>query len=182
MGTGAERDQPVFRPQPFQWLRNTLGRGHARECQGGLNSQPFTPPTPVLPDVSGLCRAQLPYCRRCLVSGRAPALTLKSPDWVANLDVNFGGHVHDGTQARRSTAFSGETNRVDFYSTVAAWRVTASVTYFAGDDDSVVSPVRESMTIRGSLQLADNWYVGYRGTRDLGRGITPASGSEPHLS
>ncbi|MCC5981432.1 MAG: LPS-assembly protein LptD [Oceanicaulis sp.] len=130
----------------------------------------FHTATPVLPDVTAFAGRSYRIAGDASF-GPGSGLDAEESDWVANLDVNFGDMFTMGTQARLDSV-TGETNRVDFYSTVAAWRVTASVTYSLVDDVSVVSPVRESMTVRGSLQLADNWYVGYRGTRDLGRGVT----------
>lgn len=103
--------------------------------------------------------------------GPGSGLVESESDWVANIDVNFGNMFDFGAQTRLDGR-TGEANRIDLYSNVSIWRVSANVTYSLNDDATTATAVRESVTLRGSLQLAENWYLGYRGTRDLGRGIT----------
>ncbi|MFN3834468.1 MAG: LPS-assembly protein LptD [Glycocaulis sp.] len=103
--------------------------------------------------------------------GPGSGLDQEESDWIANIEVNFGDMLDIGAQSRIDGQ-TGEANRVDLYTNVSFWRLTGNISYSLTDDSAVTRPVRESVTVRGSFQLAENWYVGYRGTRDLGRGIT----------
>ncbi len=103
--------------------------------------------------------------------GPGSGLDEKASDWVANLEVNFGSMFEVGSQARFDSR-TGQASRTDLYASTSVWRLNANLTYSIVDDVNVAAQVRESMTVRGSFQLTENWYLGYRSARDLGRGIT----------